>query len=75
MCRMKHAPGIRLVTRQQTQYLALFQKEHPIVSLCIICGVGYALVSLLSSVIVFLYGIALPMLRNVPILAFGYCHG
>ncbi len=39
-----------------------FKKNHPIVSLCIIIAAGYFLVSVIGSVVVFLFGFALPML-------------
>ena len=41
-----------------------FKRDHPVVTLLAIVLAGYFLVYVLGSVIVFLYGIAMPLLRK-----------
>ena len=42
--------------------LKRFKHDNPVVCFCIIMGTGYLFVYLIGSVIVFLFGIALPIL-------------
>jgi hypothetical protein len=48
------------VNNKSPQFME-FKRSHPIISLLLIFGVGYLIVGLFPSVIVFLFGILLPM--------------
>lgn len=41
-----------------------FKKNHPLISLAVIVAAGYFLVCVIGSVVTFMFGIALPLLRK-----------
>ena len=43
-----------------------FKKQHPGISVCLVMLGGYIFIWLFGSVLVFLFGIALPMLGKMP---------
>lgn len=52
------------VTNHGSQYRR-FKRDHPLLGTSIVLGGGYLLIYLLGSVIVFLFGIALPLLGKL----------
>ena len=53
--------GFVYITNNKLEYKRM-KRDHPILSIAVIVAAGYLLVYLLGSVMVFLFGIALPLL-------------
>ncbi|XP_064632670.1 PRA1 family protein 2-like [Lineus longissimus] len=54
--------GIFIYITSYKYELRGFKRDHPLLCLIAICGMGYFFVYLIGSVLVFLFGIALPLL-------------
>lgn len=55
------AIGIFIYAKTNSRQFVRFKAEHPLISLGLIFGGGYLIVYLFSSVLVFLFGILLPI--------------